>query len=131
MKNILLGLTLLLGMAVHSQDLGTVGGTVIDAEMYGEPLLMAHVALTEAKASTLTNFHGNFEFTHVEPGDYTLHISFLGYEDLKMPITVKAGERVEIMEALGAKDLTLGTEPTLSSTADAQEQPFTPTGLKP
>lgn len=131
MKYVVLGLALCLGIAVQSQEPGGLSGTVIDAEMHGEPLLMAHVALGETEASTLTNFHGNFEFTNLQPGEYTLHISFLGYEDLEMPITVKSGERLEIVQALAAKTLALDAAPILTSNADTEARPSPSSSFKP
>jgi hypothetical protein len=120
MNKLFLGFALCLGMALNAQDLGAVRGTITDAETYGEPLLMAHVALKETQANTLTNFHGNFEFEGLEPGDYTLHISFLGYEELTTPITIKGGERLEINEVL--KALRMDTAPRMTSHTDTQEQ---------
>jgi iron complex outermembrane receptor protein len=122
MRYLFFGLALSLGMALHAQDQGTVSGRIMDAEMYGEPLLMANVAITETSERTMTNFHGNFEFTNLEPGDYTLQVSFLGYKDLKLPITVKAGQHLEINGTLNAKELQMAVEPTLTSNIDTETE---------
>jgi hypothetical protein len=85
-----------------AQRSGTISGSISDSEMQEEPLLFANVALKNTLWSTQTNFHGNFEFADVTPGEYTLVVNYLGYETLEMPIVVKAGEMTSIQEGLSA-----------------------------
>ncbi len=109
MKRILFGLLLVLSYvsASFGQVTGEVGGKILDGELYNEPLLMAHVSIKNTDWSTQTNFNGNFEITGVTPGSYVLEIQFLGYESEKLPIEVKADEKIEIFESLKAKSLPL------------------------
>ncbi len=49
-------------------------------------MLFAHVQIKNTPISVQTNFHGNFEITGIDPGNYTLLVSYLGYETIEIPI---------------------------------------------
>ena len=91
----------------YAQSTGSIRGKILDNEMFSEPLLMATVSLKNTDLSDQTNFNGNFEITNVEPGNYTLAINFLGYEGLEIPVEIKEGQEVEILESLKAKTLSM------------------------
>lgn len=71
-------------------------------EMDGEPLLFANVNLKNTSFLEQTNFHGNFEFTDVTPGTYTMVVSFLGYETMEFPLVVEAGNTTSVNKSLTA-----------------------------
>lgn len=101
MKKILFLLFLVGNVALlAAQRSGTISGSISDSEMQEEPLLFANVALKNTLWSEQTNFHGNFEFSDVPTGDYILIVTYLGYETLEMPLTVKAGETTLVQEGL-------------------------------
>jgi hypothetical protein len=103
LKNILLLLFLVGNVAFLTAQLsGTISGTISDGEMQEEPLLFANVALKNTLWSAQTNFDGNFEFADVPFGDYTLVVTYLGYETLEMPLTVNAEETTIVQESLAA-----------------------------
>ncbi|MGB5647026.1 MAG: carboxypeptidase-like regulatory domain-containing protein, partial [Muriicola sp.] len=58
-------------VAVFSQEQGTIAGTILDQEVFNEPLIYAEVHLKETSKRVQTNFHGNFEITGIAPGNYT------------------------------------------------------------
>jgi hypothetical protein len=120
MKNCLLILLFLFFCAVtFAQDNGTIQGRITDAEMNDEPMLYAEVSLKDSAWSTRTNFHGNFEMTNVEAGNYTLVVSYLGYETLELPIEVRENNVVRIYKAMQA--MTPGySEEVLSFNGTAQ-----------
>jgi len=89
MKNILLIGPLLFTAILFSQTQGAIKGTVTDQAMNSEPLLFANVQLKGSKTSYQTNFHGNFEISDVDAGEYTLVISYAGYDTEEFPIVVK------------------------------------------
>ncbi|AZQ59527.1 carboxypeptidase-like regulatory domain-containing protein [Maribacter sp. MJ134] len=90
---------------VSAQSNGVLSGKVLDAEIYNEPLLMASLCLKGTSWKAQTNFNGNFEIAGVTPGKYTLQISFLGYETVEVPVEIKDGERLDVLQSLKAKSL--------------------------
>lgn len=105
MKHFPLVLLLCTGL-LFSQDYGSVKGTITDNEAFHEPLLFADITLKnpeQAQRTTQTNFHGNFEFTQVAPGSYTLVVRYLGYEPLEMPIHIEENQVIHLHKGLHAK----------------------------
>ncbi|MGB3150858.1 MAG: carboxypeptidase-like regulatory domain-containing protein [Maribacter sp.] len=105
MRKALSFLLLLLVSFSYAQRNGAVGGKILDGEMFNEPLPMATVGLKNTDWSTQTNFNGNFEMTDVAPGKYVLEIRFLGYDDITMPVEIKADEKTEIYQSIKANSL--------------------------
>mgnify|MGYP000542284428 FL=1 len=72
---------------------GIIRGTVYEDET-NEPLFYANAQIPSAGAVAFTDFDGNFELS-LEPGTYSLEISFLGLATLVIPdVEVVAGEVV-------------------------------------
>ncbi|NNE78012.1 MAG: PEGA domain-containing protein, partial [Pricia sp.] len=67
--------------------------------------------------------NGNFELLGIEPGAYTLEVSFLGYETIRMPVEVKANSIVEIEKGLQAKSISLNDVYDAEDTASAEPSP--------
>jgi outer membrane receptor protein involved in Fe transport len=72
---------------------GVVTGSVTDAQS-GETLPGVNVRLQEAALGAATDVDGQYRITGVEPGDYTLVASFVGYQRFTARVTVQAGEEV-------------------------------------
>lgn len=105
----------------YAQETGVVKGKILDGELFNEPLLMASVTLKNTDIHTNTNFNGNFELEHIQPGTYHLVVQFLGYEPMELPITVEAGAQTDIFETLHAKTLAV---PTITAMTDSKEATF-------
>ena len=105
MKKISFILILFVTAFGFSQNHGILKGTILDLEMQNEPLLFANVRLKGTAVSTETNFHGNFEFDHLISGTYTLVISYAGYENIEMPVTVMTDETVHLNLGMAAKQI--------------------------
>ena len=103
MKKVFFLFVLTIATNALAQDYGSVQGSILDGELFNEPLLMANVSIKNTPFSTQTNFRGNFEFGEIEEGPYELLVQFLGYEPMVIPINVKAGSTIDIMETLYAK----------------------------
>ena len=58
----------------------------------GEPLALANVLLKGTKNGAATDLEGNFIMTEIEPGDYVLLVTSLGYLPHQSKINVKANE---------------------------------------
>lgn len=76
---------------VFAQD-GTITGTVTDGET-DEPLPGATVQIASVGAGTSTNADGEYTI-NVEPGTYTLSVTFVGYSPAEREVEVTAGETV-------------------------------------
>ena len=64
-------------------------GTVTTSDQ--QPASMATVRLKEIKKIELTNQEGAFKFDNIQPGSYTLQISFVGHDTIEQTIAVTDG----------------------------------------
>jgi hypothetical protein len=76
-----------------------VTGTVADAQG-GEPLARVRVQLAGAGRETVTDAAGRFSLANLPAGEYTLHVSTVGYRLLTRGFTLAAGETKEFEVAL-------------------------------
>ncbi len=67
-----------------------ISGKIID-KTTAEPLVGAAVLIEKTTRGVITDLDGNYTFP-VEPGDYSIVVSFVGYESSKISVTVKANE---------------------------------------
>ncbi len=88
----LLTLGALLGLngAVMAQETGTLTGTVSEVES-GKRLIGAQVVLDGTQIGDVSDRTGRYVIPGVKTGDYTLVVTYLGYETVRMSATVKAG----------------------------------------
>jgi hypothetical protein len=94
---------------------GSISGTVTNADSK-KPVARASVFLSNSQSGTATNEEGKFYLGNLRPGQYTLVISFLGFEDFKKTIIVQnAPIRLDV--ELTPKPLML-REVVISSEAD-------------
>lgn len=78
--------------AAEEELLGTIYGVVTD-KATGEPVQSAGVELSPVGLKTITGTEGQFEFTDLTPGNYTLLVTKTGYADLaSSTIAVKSGQ---------------------------------------
>ena len=91
-----------LGLLSMQAQTGTIRGTVTDSE--GETLIGANVLLDGTSYGTVTDNDGRFSLA-VEPGSYTVLITYIGYTAQETEVSVRAGEIVAIDASLS-----LGTE---------------------
>ena len=74
---------------------GSIYGTVVD-KATGEPIKSAGVELSPSGLKTVTGSEGQFEFTELDPGKYTLTITKTGYVDgVSGTIEVKPGQQAK------------------------------------
>ena len=69
---------------------GTIRGFVYEKET-GEPMMFTNVYIKENKIGSSTDVNGFFNISKVPAGSYTLLVTSIGYDTLKIPITIKAG----------------------------------------
>lgn len=73
---------------------GAVEGTVTDNN--DETIPGANVLLVESEQGTSTGVDGNYSIDNVEPGTYTLRVTFVGFSTFNEEITVESGETAEL-----------------------------------
>ena len=96
---LLLGILLICGIyqacAPDVELPGSIYGIVAD-KATGEPIKSAGVELSPGGLKTITGSEGQFEFTELDPGKYTLLITKTGYIDgVSSTIEVKAGQQAK------------------------------------
>jgi len=91
---LLAGIVCLLSGAapVAAQQFGTLTGTITDTE--GEPLPGANVILVGTQKGTSVGEDGSYRITQIEPGEYTVRVSFVGYKTVEREDTFQPGRTV-------------------------------------
>lgn len=116
--NFVLAVLLLVAGTAHAQ--GSVAGYVTDATT-GETLLMAHVRLQNAPVGTATNNAGYYALTGLDPGEYTLVASYVGYRDERIDIAFEPGEKLRLDIALYPESIEI-EEVTVTAEAQIREE---------
>ncbi|WP_224485165.1 TonB-dependent receptor [Robertkochia aurantiaca] len=110
MKRLLLLMLTFVSTSIFAQEgsPGSIMGLITDKEMNNEPLPFANVQIQGSTKGTTTDMDGLYEIPNMEPGTYTVVVSFVGYETLEIPnVVVEAGKVTEINTALGAGSVSL------------------------
>lgn len=88
---------------------GSIKGKVIDAKTL-EPLPFANVFLNNTTIGSVTNTNGDYLLKNIEQeGVYELVISFVGYESVKVKVTIGKGELNRGTLRLTPSEIQLGT----------------------
>ncbi len=101
MKLKLIVIFLLLNVIGLAQNKGTITGTLTDKDLNNEPLPFANIVIKGTAIGVTTDETGKYTIK-VDPGNYTIQFSFLGYEAIEEKIEVKAGETITLDKALGS-----------------------------
>lgn len=101
------------GMSVYSQDKGSIKGVVRDVKTK-EGLPAVNVKIIGTYYGASSDFEGNYQIQNVNPGNYTIQFSIIGYTPVQRTnVTVSAGQVLVIDQNLGETVLTLGQEVTV------------------
>lgn len=92
-------------MAMAADETGIIRGKVTTSD--GNPAEAVTVTFKGTKRSAVTDENGIFVVRNLEPGNYTIEISFVGYETYQKEVTVKQKETINIVIELqvSSKDL--------------------------
>lgn len=101
MKLQFLFITLFICITGFAQDKGTISGTLSDKDSDNKSLPFANVLIKGTGVSANTDIDGKYTL-RIIPGNYIIQFSFLGYENIEVPVTVKANETVTIDRSLGS-----------------------------
>ncbi|MEO0878009.1 MAG: carboxypeptidase-like regulatory domain-containing protein, partial [Bacteroidota bacterium] len=99
MKRLFTLTMLLCGSLLAFGQQGTISGKVSDES--GEALIGANVLLEGTTAGANTDLDGMYTIK-VDPGTYTIYVSYVGYRDLRQEVTVDRGGEVRLDLSLGA-----------------------------
>jgi hypothetical protein len=67
---------------------GTIRGFVYEKES-GEPVIFTNVYLTRTSYGAVTDVNGYFTISRIPDGNYTLRVSYLGYDTVSEAITIR------------------------------------------
>jgi TonB dependent receptor/CarboxypepD_reg-like domain/TonB-dependent Receptor Plug Domain len=114
MKKIALLLSFII-RCVYAFSNGTLEGTILTEG--NEALVGAHIYIPEIEKGAIANLSGQFQFSNIESGKYTIEISFIGFETQKLVIEIKDGQTFSLKAKLKEGGLQLA-ELVVSSTND-------------
>ncbi|WP_115462725.1 TonB-dependent receptor [Winogradskyella aurantiaca] len=120
MKYLYTFLTLFFVMALQAQT-GSITGKIIDKDFNLEPLPFANVLIKGTTTGTTSDIDGLYQFEELEPGDYVLIFSFVGYETLEIAATVVADKVTEVNVTMGASAASLD-EVVITTTARKESE---------
>ena len=73
-------------LQVYAQ--GIIMGRVVDE--HKKALTGAHIILKETDAVSIVDALGHFRITNLQPGTYTMQVSFIGYETISQTVDVSS-----------------------------------------
>ncbi|EJF10258.1 TonB-dependent receptor [Pontibacter sp. BAB1700] len=113
------------------QELAKAGISGSVSTSAGEPLAGVSVVLREAQKGITTDAAGRYEINNVSPGDYTLLISFLGFETQEKSISLKPSQTLELNVSLREKSFEMKGVEIIgkSATREVNEQPYAVTAI--
>ncbi|MBO8130951.1 MAG: TonB-dependent receptor [Candidatus Marinimicrobia bacterium] len=100
------------------QATGNISGYVYDSSTK-EPLAYANVLLKGTFIGAATDKDGRFSILNVPAGDYTLLISYIGYEEKEIDVTVKPGETATVRAELNYRGV-MGEEIVVTAQVEGQ-----------
>ncbi|MFO7723171.1 MAG: TonB-dependent receptor [Bacteroidales bacterium] len=74
----------------------------------GEPLLYANVLLRGTTIGSMTDGNGYFIISNLQPGEYNVVITYIGFDTLVKPFAIRADEITTIKESLTERTQQLG-----------------------
>ena len=86
-------LVFLLALELGFAQTGTISGKVTDSKT-GEPLPFCNVFISNSTIATTTDIDGNYVLENVPDGELELGFSFIGYQAVQKPASVKPGSKL-------------------------------------
>lgn len=106
MKNFYIVLILFLSsISFVCAQTGIVAGNILDGEYNNEPMAFANVLVKGTTTGTTSDFDGKYQLS-LDPGNYTLIFSFVGYETKEISdIEIKSGQVIDLDVILSSNSL--------------------------
>ena len=112
---------LLLGNIDALAQQAIVRGFIYEEET-GEPAMYCNAILEGTTFGSSTDINGYFIITKVDPGDYTLNITYLGFDTINEQVSVKAGDVVSKNYYLRKSSVRLETITISAERAEARTE---------
>ncbi|MGY6742844.1 MAG: TonB-dependent receptor [Cecembia sp.] len=103
LKIFLTAFTLLIVNLVWAQS-GSIRGVISDSKT-GETIIGANVRIEGTTIGVATGLDGDFEISRVEPGTYTLIVSFISYKTLRFEDVLVVAEKATVLNVNLEEDL--------------------------
>lgn len=117
MKYLLLFVLFLASLtATFAQTTGNITGRITSVENL--PLELVSISIKQLNKATLTNVDGQYQFTNVAAGNYTITIQMLGLAEKNIAVEVKAGETATLNYQLTEENIRALQEVTVVGSAN-------------
>ncbi|MCA1803056.1 MAG: TonB-dependent receptor [Rhodothermaceae bacterium] len=103
---------------VIAQSTGTITGTILDSSN-NETLIGANIIIEGTSIGTATNLEGQFTLRNIQPGQYTLIITYIGYDEVRKDVVVESGQETNVEIVLNYSGI-IGGEIVVSTQARGQ-----------
>lgn len=100
-SNVIVILVLLFAETLYAQR-STISGVVYGK---GSPIEFANVYLVEASRGAVTDESGAFRIEKITPGEYTLRVSYIGFNSYEQTLKVKYGRDIQLHIELKPEEL--------------------------
>ena len=90
-----------------AQSTGTIAGKLTDTDFNNEPLAFANVIIKGTTTGTTSDIDGLYIIENLDPGQYTIVVSFVGYTTKEIPVEVVAGKVTEVDVPMSADSASL------------------------
>ncbi|NOR76691.1 MAG: TonB-dependent receptor [Draconibacterium sp.] len=115
-------INLLFLLTGFAQDKITVSGVITNAETK-QPILYANIAFPELGIGTSSNEKGEFTIQNVPIGSYTFAVTYIGYKEYSIRVTLKKNVDLRIklkQQSLGLKEVTVTAENSTGSATSSK-----------
>lgn len=128
-KNLLWALLCAHGILASAQNTGSIRGIIKDES--GAPAIALTVKIQNTSHVTIADYSGNFHFTNVAPGQYTLQVTGIGFKPLEQTVTVSAGKEsvVSLTAEAASIEMDVVTVVGLSAVQEANRQAYNITAV--
>ncbi|MEZ4888956.1 MAG: TonB-dependent receptor [Chitinophagales bacterium] len=120
---------LLLSLLISAGAFAQVSGTITDGET-GEPLVGATVLVKGTTQGTVTNFDGDFALKGLSDGSHDLVMTYIGYTEQEMNVTVSGGKADVGEVKLASSAIGLSAVQVIASVAVDRKTPVAVSTIK-
>ena len=108
---------------VHAQKKASIVGTVLSE--FNDGIQGVSVMLKDAKKGTATDPQGQFVLNNLDPGEYTLEITAVGYKSITKDVTLKEDEEKKVVFTLLQSETQLSEIMVRGQAIDPKNQAIT------
>jgi hypothetical protein len=120
MKLKLFILTLFITTISFSQNKGTISGVITDKDSNNETLPFANVLIKGTNENTTTDIDGKYSL-NTTAGNHLIQFSFIGYQSVEIPVTVKENGTINVNIALVSSSFKLD-DVVITTTVNKQKE---------